>query len=243
MPGHIFIRHDCGLDGILAGIRRHIHLAAHLALYLHDQRDTILYQRRFINFRPNNRDAQFLEWNEYLVRKIAAVFMLAPMDLMLERDVNRNTSEVQQENTDDRGLKPLLGRVSDTFTREICWDEGFGGPENNMGFQFTALNLRESMTRAQINRYATGGVPTKTINEARRDDGRPPLGDAKDESNPYNQLIINTSRGLARVEDIPTAREMLAAGTSKPQSDGANKAVLVIDPDEQGTEGLEWPQA
>lgn len=170
---------------------------------------------KFVPFRQNNRDAQFMEWQEYLVRKIAAVFQLSPQDLMLERDVNRSTSEVQQENTEDRGLRPLLGLTSDYLTREVVWDPGFGGKENNLAFQFTALNLRESMSRAQINRYALAGVPWKTPNEARRDDGRPPIGDPTDENNPFNQLIVNASRGLVRVEDIPTAREYLDA-SSKP---------------------------
>lgn len=179
---------------------------------------------RFVNFRQTNRDAQFLEWQEYLVRKIAAVYMLTPMDLNQERDVNRSTGEVQQENTDDRGLKPLLGLIADYLTREVVWDEGFGGEANNLSFQYTALNLRESLTRAQINRYAVGGIPTKTINEARRDDGRPPLGDPNDESNPYNGLIINASGGLARLEDIPTAREYLDKAGQKP--DGKTKLLL-----------------
>jgi len=177
---------------------------------------------KFVPFRQSNRDAQFLEWQEYLVRKIAAVFQLSPQDLMLERDVNRSTSEVQQENTEDRGLRPLLGLASDYLTREIVWDPGFGGEENNLGFQFTALNLRETMTRAQINRYALAGVPWKSPNEARRDDGRPPIGDPTDENNVFNQLIVNASRGLVRVEDVPTAREYLDASSKPAPSAGGS---------------------
>jgi phage portal protein BeeE len=204
---------------------------------------------KFVQFRQSNRDAQFLEWQEYLVRKIAAVFQLSPQDLMLERDVNRSTSEVQQENTEDRGLRPLLGLVSDYLTREVVWDLGFGGEENNLAFQFTALNLRESMSRAQINRYALAGVPWKTPNEARRDDGRPPIGDPTDESNVFNQLIVNASRGLVRVEDVPTAREYLDA-SSKPApapggSPSSSKALTELLGDAKGElEELDtWSQA
>lgn len=186
---------------------------------------------RFVNFRQTNRDAQFMEWQEYLIRKIAAVFMLSPMDLMLERDVNRSTGEQQRENTDDRGLKPLLGTFAGYITREFVWDESFGGPANNMQFTFTALNLRESLNRAQINRYATGNLSWKTINEARQGDGLPPLGDPRDEANPYNQLLVNTSGGLATVADVPTAREYL---DSKQKSDapppgGGQKALELFD--------------
>ena len=172
---------------------------------------------KWVPFRASNRDAQFIEWQEYLVRKIAAVMQLAPQDLMLERDVNRSTSEVQQENTDDRGLRPLLGACSDFITREVVWDPGFGGSDNNLQFVFTALNLRESLTRADINRIATGGMPWKSLNEARKDDGRPPLGDPDDETNPYNHLMVNSPLGLTLVDDIPTAREYLES-KSKPET-------------------------
>lgn len=200
---------------------------------------------KFVPFRQNNRDAQFMEWQEYLVRKIAAVYQLSPQDLMLERDVNRSTSEVQQENTEDRGLRPLLGLVSDYLTREVVWDIGFGGEANNLAFQFTALNLRESMSRAQINRYALAGVPWKTPNEARRDDGRPPIGDPTAEDNPFNQLLVNASRGLVRVEDVPTAREYLEASAKPAPSEGGSpppgKALTELPVDVKGE--LEDPHA
>jgi hypothetical protein len=190
-----------------------------------------------------------MEWQEYLVRKIAAVFQLSPQDLMLERDVNRSTSEIQQENTEDRGLRPLLGLISDYLTREVVWDPAFGGEENNLGFQFTALNLKESMTRAQINRYAAGGIAWKTPNEARRDDGRPPIGDPNDENNPMNKIMVNASRGLVAVEDVPTAREYLEA-TSKPApaaggppSSSTSKDAELLDAVMGHPEDTEWSPA
>jgi phage portal protein BeeE len=201
---------------------------------------------KFLQFRGNNRDMQFLEWQEYLVRKIAAVYQLAPQDLMLERDVNRSTSEVQQENTEDRGLRPLLGLISDYLTREVVWDLSFGGESNNLAFQFTALNLKESMTRAQINRYAAGGISWKTPNEARRDDGRPPIGDPNDESNPMNKILVNASRGLVAVEDVPSAREYLEAQSKPaPTSDGsppprANKGTELLPVAEGLLEEDQW---
>lgn len=185
---------------------------------------------KWVPFRQSNRDAQFMEWQEYLIRKIAAVFQLSPMDLMLERDVNRSTGEVQQENTEDRGQKPTMGLIAGYLTREVVWDEGFGGRANNLQFTFTALNLRETQTRAMIDRYAAGGMPTKTINEARHDAGRPPLGDPNDENNPYNKLLVNTSRGLAIAEDIPTAREMLESGIkAAPKGDSDKKGLMTIE--------------
>lgn len=158
---------------------------------------------KFIPFRESNRDMQFLEWQEYLVRKIAAVFGLAPQDLGITMDVNRSTSEVQSEHTEDRGLRPLLALIQDYFTREVVWDPAFGGPENNLAFRFTSLNLKETLSRAQINKIALAGSPWKTINEARKEDGREPLGSE------YDQLIMTTPVGAVNLEQVPSAQDAL----------------------------------
>jgi HK97 family phage portal protein len=159
---------------------------------------------KFIPFRANNRDMQFMEWQLFLVRKIAAVFGISPQDLGLTMDVNRANSEVMQENTEDRGLRPLMSLIQDYLTREIVWDPAFGGVDNNLAFRFTSLNLKESLDRAKINELALAGVPWKTLNEARKDEGREPLPDG-------DVLMFNTSTGVVKLEDVPTAREVLDA--------------------------------
>lgn len=178
---------------------------------------------QFLQFRSSNRDMQFLEYQLYLVRKIAAVFGLSAQDFGMPLDLNRATAQVQKDQTEDRGLRPLLGLFQSYVTREIVQDAAFGGRRNNLAFKFTALNLKESMDRAQINRYALAGIPWKTIDEARADDGRPPVGGALGDS-----LVAMGPRGPVRIKDesdIPTAREALEAGTSKPPaSNGSSPA-------------------
>jgi HK97 family phage portal protein len=168
----------------------------------------------FIPFRQSNRDMQFLEWQTYLVRKIAAVFQISPQDLGINFDVNQSTSEVMQENTEDRGLRPLLGLLQEYITREVVWHEGFGGPDNNLAFRFTRLNLKETTSKASINKLALAGIPWKTVNEARKEDGREPLGSE------YDKLIMSVSTGAVTLEDVPTARESHAS--RNPTATGEN---------------------
>lgn len=170
---------------------------------------------KFIPFRANNREMQFLEWQLYLVRKIAAVFGMTANDFGIAQDVNRANGEVLQENTEDRGFRPLLGVVQAHITQEVVQDAAFGGPDNNLQFVFTALNLKESLSKAQINKLALAGVPWKSVNESRRDEGRPPL-----EGDIYDQLIANTSQGIVLLSDIPTARELLEAKKPEPKPAG-----------------------
>lgn len=157
----------------------------------------------FIKFRDTNQEMQFREWQDYLVRQIAVVFALSPMDLGITFDVNRSTAEAQGDNTEDRGLKPLLQLIQERITQEVVWDESFGGRANNLAFRFTALNLKESQARANINKIAMGGTPWKTVNEARLMEGRAPLGDPADEDNIFNHVLALTPKGLM---DITTMK-------------------------------------
>jgi hypothetical protein len=166
---------------------------------------------------------QYREWLDYLVRKICAVYLISPQDLGLTFDINRATSETQMEMTEDRGLRPLLALVQDYFTREIVWDESFGGNTNNLAFRFTRLNIKESMSKANINKLALAGMPWKSVNDALLDEGRPPRGDVNDENNPYNKLMANTPLGVVTVDDVLSAREAAtppepAASQSKPKT-------------------------
>ena len=158
----------------------------------------------WIPFRESNRDMQFLEWQVYLVRKIAVVFGLSPQDLGVTFDVNRSTAEIQLQISEDRGLRTLMALIQDYLTEEVVWDDSWGGPANNLAFRFTALNLKETTAKAEINKLALAGTPWKTPNEARVEDGREPL-----KGEEYDDLIMQTPQGAVRVRDIPTVRELI----------------------------------
>lgn len=181
----------------------------------------------FIPFRASNRDMQYTEWLEYLVRQICAVFLISPQDLGLTFDINRATGEIQQELTEDRGLKPLLALLQDYLTREVVWDRSFGGPENNLAFRYKGLNLKESKQKAEINKLALAGVPWKRLNEARLEGGYEPIGELNDESNPANQLLANTPLGIVRLDEVLSAEEAAKKpepATSQPKGGDAPKA-------------------
>ena len=160
---------------------------------------------KFMPFRQSNRDMQFLEFQVWYVRKVAAVFGLSPQDLGLTMDINRANAEQQAEQSEDRGQRPLMALIQEALTREIVWDASFGGRDNNLAFRFKRLNLKESLTKADINEKALGGVAWKTIDEARVDDGRPPIGGKLG-----NSLLMRLSNGVVMLDDsVPTAGDLL----------------------------------
>jgi len=170
----------------------------------------------FLKFRDTNQEMQYREWLDYLVRQIAVVFGLSPMDLGITFDVNRSTAEAQGDNTEGRGMKPLMASIQTYFTRHVVHDESYGGRSNNLRFVFTALNLKESQARANINKIAMGGTPWKAVNEARLMEGRPPLGDLDDDANVFNHILALTPKGLM---DITTGKYIGEADLAGVQAD------------------------
>jgi hypothetical protein len=171
----------------------------------------------FIKFHDSNSDMQFLEWQVYLVRKIAAVFQLSTQDLNLAYEINRSTAEVNDKQTEDRGVRPLLDLVSSSLTRGYVWSPAFGGSSNNMALKFVNLNLRESLARAQVNKIALGGVSYKTVNQALKEAGMEPQGPE------FDVLMMVTPQGVFTIDDVPSAREFMEMMHPKPAAPAAPK--------------------
>lgn len=76
----------------------------------------------FIRWEQTNREAQYMQWQIYLVRKICAVFGISAQELNLTFDINKATAEVQQEISEDSGLRPLLGLIEEYLNREFVAD-------------------------------------------------------------------------------------------------------------------------
>jgi hypothetical protein len=169
---------------------------------------------KWIPFRNNNRDMQYLEFQEYMVKKTAAVFEMHPQDLGLTAEVNKATSQVLDQQTDERGARRLLKLVQNHLTREVVWDEQFGGRDNNLAFRFTRLNLKQSLQVAQIEEIALGKVAKRSVNEMRMESGLEPY----DEEH-FNWPMAQTAVGFVSLKDVPTAREMMES-KAKPVAAG-----------------------
>lgn len=122
------------------------------------------------------RDNQWLEWQEYLVRKICAVFQCSPQDLGITMDINKATSGSQQEISESKGFVPLLLLIEGYLNRELLVDFA---PKLPMGrSNLAALNLRilfpqvsESARKAHaaeaiaLASESLAGLPSATLNQ------------------------------------------------------------------------------
>lgn len=173
---------------------------------------------KWIPFRANNQDMQFLEYQEYLVKKTAAVFEMHPQDLGLTAEVNKATAEVLDQQTDERGAKRLLKLVQNHLTREVVWDAGFGGRANNLAFRFTRLNMRESLANAKIEQIQLGEVASESVNAVRRGKGLAPFPEDH-----FNYPMAQTAVGFVSLRDVPTAREMMESKEAKAPAPGGDE--------------------
>lgn len=76
----------------------------------------------FMKLGQTARDMQYMQWQVYLLRKIAAVFGIAPQDLGITFDVNRANATTQQELSEDRGLRPLLRLIEEQMNSKVLAD-------------------------------------------------------------------------------------------------------------------------
>ena len=82
---------------------------------------------------PDGDAALFLLYQEFLKVEVATAFDLSPQNLGVERDVNRNTSEVAQERDRDQAIKPWAQRIAKAITR--------GAIHRGLGFYQLRLNF------------------------------------------------------------------------------------------------------
>lgn len=137
------------------------------------------------------KDNQFMEYQEYMVKKIATLFMMSVQYFNMMADINRATSETQKDISEDTGLIPLLLLLEQYFNRELVADYAPVLPYGR--YDLNAVNLRiifpmvsemarqlhmqESMTV-----YAQGlaGLPSISLNQVLAARGEEPVkgGDA-----------------------------------------------------------------
>lgn len=181
----------------------------------------------WIDLRKGNRDMQFMEWQQYLIHKVAAVFEMHPADLGFTETVNRATAEVQDAQTNERGAKRLLGTVQSHLTREVVWDPRYGGRANNLCFRFTKLNMRESLGDAKVDQIHVDSF-VDSVNAIRKGKGQEPFPDEV-----FDWPIAVTPVGAVSLRDIPTAREFMESkmknDAPSPQSEEATAAIQAIE--------------
>jgi len=132
------------------------------------------------------KDNQWMEWQEYLARKICAIFQISPQQIGLTFDINKATAGTQQQIFEDTGLIPLLLLLEEYLNRELLAD--FAPKQSGDRFNLDALNLRivfpevsEAARQVHLERMLSmaetglAGLPSQTPNQVLMAMGQEPI--------------------------------------------------------------------
>jgi hypothetical protein len=80
----------------------------------------------WVQWRDTNRDMQFMEYQDWLLKKACAVYQIAPQEIGMIEDVNRSTAEEQQGSNESKSIQPILSLIADAINTEILGPHGEG---------------------------------------------------------------------------------------------------------------------
>jgi hypothetical protein len=169
-----------------------------------------------LNLYPEGDKSLFLGWQEFQKSEIATAFDLSPQNLGVERDVNRNTSEVAEDRDWEQAIKPNARM----FQRKLNSDaiEGKLG-FSQVEFRFLGLDREDEKAQADIHKiyYETNVFTPNEIREK--------LGDEPSD-NPWAEMVyadvqiaMQAARGTAVVDDP----DLRSDGTKKQKPDSKGK--------------------
>jgi hypothetical protein len=113
---------------------------------------------------PVTPEDLLLDWQELLIRIMAAAFELSPMSLGIERDVNRNTATVMAEQDFNSAVVPAARKIEESLTRFIL-HRTLGWKE--LRFEFVGLEDPDEMVQVQLVKglYSTNSITPDEIRD------------------------------------------------------------------------------
>lgn len=174
-----------------------------------------------IKMSENNRDMQFMEYQNWLLRLIVAAFEMSPQDIGFTMDINKAVGEVQAQLSKSQGFRSILNLLKEIYSIRII-NQGFG--YDDLMFQYMDLEPEKPMERAQI---ADIEVKTglRTRNEYRKEVGLDPLPEG-------DKAFVLTGAGIQYVDDpmeMAMQEQPIAEKSLKHDVEMVNKTVTAGD--------------
>jgi len=147
---------------------------------------------------PEGDNGLYLKYQEFLHRELAAAFDISPQNLGVERDLNRNTSEVAEDRDRQQAIKPIAHLLESHITREAIHAKlGF----SQLKFQFVGIEQEdeEALAKTYELEYKNNAITPNEYREAR---GMEPMdNDWGDRTFADMQIAISAARGSAKIDD------------------------------------------
>lgn len=126
----------------------------------------------------NNRDMQFMEYQNWLAKLCCAMFGMSPGDIgITDTQGNKNVAEQQAELSEQKGYSSILHLFKEVFNQEIIWKD-FG--YDDLEFDWVATDqMTDQEASTMYDRDLKNG--SRTLNEVRAKRGEAPYPDWADE--------------------------------------------------------------
>lgn len=178
---------------------------------------------KFVPFHTfSNRDMQHLEYTNFLIKVVCAVFQCAPEAIYFQSGGAYKDSSLSEKDGDtqlhhdrDRGLAPMLEKVADAYNRLIWEDEA----NRDLEFWWTDLDSQDETAVAERTKiYVDSGIyapmpgdSLDSFNERRRDVGK----------EPWTQEQWDEVEKKKQEEEERQTELAMQAGPGKPGSPGS----------------------
>jgi hypothetical protein len=145
---------------------------------------------KFLRFNATEREMRLLDQQVWFVRQVAAIFGMSTAKLRLAVDLSRaNAGEMLDD--DQEGPNALLWDIRETEQAKIV--ECFGPvEEHNCQIHYAILNKRDERKQAEVTKIQIGGGSWVSINEARRDAGKPLIEGLK----VADEVLVPNTKGV-----------------------------------------------
>ena len=165
---------------------------------------------------PEGDEGLYLKYQEMLIRELGCAFDISAQNFSIERDVNRNTSEVAEDRDWDAAIKPCAHDVAKAFTRH-CLHKKLGFSQ--LRFKFIGLEREDELATMEVMklRYETNSI---TGDEIRDRVGQAPMeSEWGDKTSADVDIAIAAARSAATVldNDLPGAGSAKSAAAPKPK--------------------------
>ncbi len=172
----------------------------------------------WINLNPNNRDMEYGQWVEWLLKIACAVFAIDPAELnfdmkggVQQTPLFESSQEWKLKASRDRGLKPLLKFVTKMINKQIIEPI-----DDRFVFDFVGLDELTEQEKHELQKEQLGSY--KTLNEIRRAED---LDDVEFGDLPLNPVYIQMRAQMAQEEQQKQMQQAQPPGGAPPGAPGA----------------------
>jgi hypothetical protein len=157
----------------------------------------------YINLQGTNKDMEYMQWMQFLVRIASAVYLIDPAEINFDMPRGLDSSNPMVETSGDaklraskdRGLRPLLRFIERSINEAIVWKLN---PE--FSFKFLGIDAKSADQQLQDSIASVGAF--KTLNEVRAENDLEPVEQGDVVLNPNYLGLLQQQQEMAQQEQM-----------------------------------------